>query len=409
MYKRSITLKFNKFHEFKCIGDKCEDNCCHGWRVTIDKKTYKAYKNVKDKQVSKYISSNIVLNNDPTTKFDYSFIRNNQDGKCPFLNEQGLCYIHGNLGEKYLSNTCSTYPRFYNLVGDIMEHSLYVSCPEVVRILLFDDKKVEFLQQEEKFNMELGVNVVFNQVEDYKDLNNYFWPIRIFTIETIQNRDYELWQRLIILGLAYDKINQSIKNNREQEIEQIVNSYREKIYNLSFKDSFSKIPSNEDVQLRLAKAIMEVKTLISSYSPVFNDLHNKLLEGIDFNENDIYNIEKYKMGLKGFSEYIKEKSYVFENYLVYHVFSNAFDINEKDLFEAYCVWILHYSILKLYLSGLYAHYGYINDEIVTNLVYSFTREIDHNGAFIKSIVDILKNGGKESYLTMAYMAILIKN
>ena len=31
------------YQDFQCIGDKCEDNCCHGWTISIDKKTYRNY------------------------------------------------------------------------------------------------------------------------------------------------------------------------------------------------------------------------------------------------------------------------------------------------------------------------------------------------------------------------------
>ena len=31
------------FEEFKCIGGKCEDSCCIGWNIDIDKITFKKY------------------------------------------------------------------------------------------------------------------------------------------------------------------------------------------------------------------------------------------------------------------------------------------------------------------------------------------------------------------------------
>lgn len=31
-------LSIDYYKAFKCIGNKCEDNCCKGWKITIDKK-----------------------------------------------------------------------------------------------------------------------------------------------------------------------------------------------------------------------------------------------------------------------------------------------------------------------------------------------------------------------------------
>ena len=35
------------YKEFECIADKCEDTCCAGWQIVIDKETLKKYIKVK--------------------------------------------------------------------------------------------------------------------------------------------------------------------------------------------------------------------------------------------------------------------------------------------------------------------------------------------------------------------------
>ena len=37
------------YKEFTCIADKCEDTCCAGWKIVIDKKSLNKYKHVKGK------------------------------------------------------------------------------------------------------------------------------------------------------------------------------------------------------------------------------------------------------------------------------------------------------------------------------------------------------------------------
>ena len=37
--------------EFKCIGGECEDNCCVGWDVDIDKITFKQYSEIDDNEI----------------------------------------------------------------------------------------------------------------------------------------------------------------------------------------------------------------------------------------------------------------------------------------------------------------------------------------------------------------------
>lgn len=35
------------YKEFVCIADQCEDTCCTGWQIVIDKKSLKKYRRVK--------------------------------------------------------------------------------------------------------------------------------------------------------------------------------------------------------------------------------------------------------------------------------------------------------------------------------------------------------------------------
>ena len=31
------------YEDFECIADKCEDTCCAGWQIVIDRETLKKY------------------------------------------------------------------------------------------------------------------------------------------------------------------------------------------------------------------------------------------------------------------------------------------------------------------------------------------------------------------------------
>ena len=42
----------NYMTSFKCIGKDCIDSCCSGWRIDIDKETYKNYINSSEKKIN---------------------------------------------------------------------------------------------------------------------------------------------------------------------------------------------------------------------------------------------------------------------------------------------------------------------------------------------------------------------
>ncbi len=83
-----------------------------------------------------------------TNPSDDNYARIELDGPaCPFLSE-GWCAIQKKLGEEYLSIMCSAYPRVMNIVDDVLQRSLDLSCPEAARIVLLDPNPMQFDEEE---------------------------------------------------------------------------------------------------------------------------------------------------------------------------------------------------------------------------------------------------------------------
>ena len=48
--KKRIVLQPEYMKAFSCIGPACEDSCCIGLRVDLDKETYQKYKKINKAQ-----------------------------------------------------------------------------------------------------------------------------------------------------------------------------------------------------------------------------------------------------------------------------------------------------------------------------------------------------------------------
>ena len=66
------------------------------------------------------------------------------NGRCPFLEDSGLCRLISELGDNYTSLICQRHPRFYHRVGDRCECGIGLSCEEACRIVLSSDGYSEF-------------------------------------------------------------------------------------------------------------------------------------------------------------------------------------------------------------------------------------------------------------------------
>lgn len=176
------------YKEFQCIADKCEDTCCAGWQIVIDKKSLNKYRKVRGKFAKRLRSS---------IHWHKGIFKQSEDKRCAFLNEQNLCDMYTALGEKSLCKTCKRYPRHVEEFENVREITLSVSCPEVARILLNKKEPVSFLSFERKGD------------EEYEDFDPFLYSelveAREAMLRILQDRNREIAVRAgLIWGLAHD-------------------------------------------------------------------------------------------------------------------------------------------------------------------------------------------------------------
>lgn len=148
---------------FKCIGSECEDDCCHGWIVYIDKETFKKYKEVDDLNMKKKFEEYLKKNEDGKDIFNYGIMCMNENGRCPMQEDSGLCEIHKKKGADFLSATCYVYPKICNKIAEDKEISGTISCPEIARLVLLNSEKIKFKTVEaEKINSKILNTVIKN-------------------------------------------------------------------------------------------------------------------------------------------------------------------------------------------------------------------------------------------------------
>lgn len=157
---------------FKCIADKCKNNCCIGWEIDIDRHTLDKYLTDSGK-LAKKLQDNIVIKNDSACfKLD-------KNERCPFLTECGLCEIITSYGEDALCDICKEHPRFYNEYQNFYEQGLGLCCEQACCDVLLSDKKF------------------FIDSKDYcKDDELPFFKLRQTVFDILQDREFSLCERI---------------------------------------------------------------------------------------------------------------------------------------------------------------------------------------------------------------------
>ena len=125
------------YDAFHCLAGDCPHTCCAAWEVVIDEETARRYER-EPGPLGERLRAALVRDEEGDLCFALD------GGSCPFLDGEGLCQIHRQLGEAATSVTCREHPRFTEEYGPFREITLAASCPAANRLLLGTSAPLKF-------------------------------------------------------------------------------------------------------------------------------------------------------------------------------------------------------------------------------------------------------------------------
>ena len=307
------------------------------------------------------------------------------------MDEENYCIIYSKIGEEYLSNVCTSFPRIINKIDGYYEMSLDVACNEAARILLLKEEGIKFKESEES----LGKHIISSEIDTKSKKYNkspikYFKEIRDLSIKIIQNRKLNLSERLYILGDFINKLEDEINDNFSN-VAKFIKNYD---INLDKKD-YEKNKLNYLIQIDFFKKMLElldVSKKVDSLS--FKEYTKQVIDGFKFDENA--EISKGSgLYIEAFEDYnenfINNNSYIFENYLVNFMYNNIFPFSEyESIFDGYILLLTRYSFIRFYLVGIYLQNKEESKESIVDFIQAFSKTIEHHKSYLIDSLEYIK-------------------
>ena len=410
-------LQPKSYHAFRCVGAECEDTCCIGWNVNVDKNTYQAYQSCQHPALGPRLRELVAINTGGKSEDDHARIALTSEG-CPFL-EDRLCSIHKTLGERYLSNMCATYPRILNVVDDVLERSLDLACPEAARIVLADPSPMEFDREAGASGEPRAALYPLIKTSDRNSgkPHRYFHELRGFIIWLLQYRTEPLWKRVVILGSFCDQLHVSSAGGREQEIPEVVASYRDAVERDLFAQALNQ-PAQCAGHLEMIIELIVARITSDFTAQRFRDCYREFMQGL------AWTTQSSMTDLGGnyaaaFSEYywpfMSSHEYMLEHYLVSYALRTLFPLGPSEsltelsahrvgrsIREECLMLLIHYGIIQtILIGGAGFHQANFGAEHVIRGIQSFSKVFDHSIAFPTSALNTLKTKRIETCVALA--------
>ncbi len=240
---------------FRCIGSACEDICCQGWNIPIDRATYEKYQNLPASPLSTLISATIPAPPTQTSEetggaWNFAQIRIAPNSYCPLLNSERLCSIHAELGHDMLSYSCATYPRIVHEIGGMKDTALALSCPEAARLVLLSPNLPAS-----------GSRGVREHPDGNADaLPPSFLAIRGSVLDLIRMRSYPLWQRMFLLGLLCRRLDSIARGELNRSVLEFLGAFKRVVATGSLRPAMATLPEDRSAQLQPAQVLNEAQT-----------------------------------------------------------------------------------------------------------------------------------------------------
>jgi lysine-N-methylase len=319
---------------------------------------------------------------------------------------------------------CARYPRVMNIVDDVLERSLDLSCPEAARLVLLDPSPLAFddlegPQKDGRFERLPLLETKENAGKPYQ----FFREIRGFVIALLQHRDYPLWKRLVILGSLCDELHAMAATGRYSQTPEILEAFRDAVQRNLFDEALGHHSAQPVAQLELILELIVGRISSDFTSPRFLACYQEFMQGLQWTaESSMDDIgRRYTAAFEElYTPFLSRHEHMLEHYLVSYVHRTLFPLgaqeSNRELSEHHasdsirdqCLRMtVHYGIIQTVLIGLAGfHKEKLTPAQVIQVIQSFTKAFEHSLTFPKRTLEILAEKGVN---TCAGLAILIRN
>jgi lysine-N-methylase len=394
---------------FRCIGSACEDTCCRGWSVPIDRATYEKYQSVPASALRTLILEHIDENagrlplgaaggNEAASVF--AKIRMTSANQCPLLNEARLCRIQAELGEGLLSHACATYPRIVHAAGSEEEKALTLSCPEAARLVLLTPNLLDPTPPTPSGLV--GVDESTEVGEDGADSQPpYFWPIRQVVLALLQNRAYPLWQRLFLLGVLCRRLDSISRGELHRSIPEFLQDFSATVATGALRTAMETLPVDRAAQLDVVLRLAGLLLHRSNVRPRFVECVQAFTLGIGNGPGATLEslTSQYSQAHDCFYKpFFRRHPYILENYLINTVIRTQFPFGREGMRAGgqpcmdreFALLTAQFALMKGLLIGVAGfHAQSFKAEHVVHTVQAAAKHFEHHPEFLKMAHELL--------------------
>jgi lysine-N-methylase len=418
---------------FRCIGPACEDTCCQGWSVPIDQAAWKKYQTVSPGPLRTLLDESILRNPveaDPVgavpqaSSAPFAKMKMTAANGCPLHNAEGLCRIHAELGEAFLSTACATYPRIVHSFDGHTETALSLSCPEAARVVLLNPQLLaessnsnapQTRKAADSPSIGLGADL---PMEIQNPFFLHFETVRSTAVALVQNRAYPLWQRMFLLGILCRRLDSIGGGEVRRTIPAFLRDFGATVVSRGLHAELETVPADHQRQLDLVLQMAGMLLHRSNVRPRFVACIEAFTAGIGNGPGATLESLTATYGAahdRYFAPFFRKHPHILENYLLNTIFRCQFPFGRDgsrpdstpSLAREFALLTSQFALMKGLLIGVAGFHGErFSAEHVVHTVQAASKHFEHHPEFLTQAHTLLSECQMDG---ARGLAILLRN
>lgn len=395
---------------FRCLGGDCKDTCCRGWGILADEAEVNLVHSeiAKKKELFPQNPEDLFIPNEAANGSRQYLFRLLENGTCAFLNEEHLCSLQINCGAKALPKICKTFPRACISYLDHLEEYLSLGCERVVQLLIEEKQGIKLIETKVKLD---GFSFVrLHQEVDLikRPILNHYYDIKTMGVYILQNPNYSLEQRQLILGIGMGELDRFEKSGDQGGAKRYIDTYMNQVSTKDFSSIVKSFTGNKMMKIWNSlfligfwddEEMKEIKRQVYENLMVTENLDDEKERQLTFS------MRHYQDRKRFFDQFMKERPYLMENIVVnwYLYDQQPFSHQDVGIWDNYLSFTVMVSLYRFLIICL-AEEDW-KEEIFIKQTVKFSRKLIHNTRLIEAISDYYKQNHAGSLADLAIMLL----
>ena len=411
-------LSTDYMEKFHCLGSECEDTCCKRWTVKIDQPHHEALLRLSERHpvLAKIITESVIVLEPGGEGGAYASIEMDDEGFCPFLDDEQLCHIQTAGGFDALGDTCTFYPRVIYQIDDVIEVAGALSCPEVVRGCLSSENRAGLIEVDRAMLPREPGGAVVHRI-DTRNANTYerlFPIIRQHFMQLAFDPMLTSKQKMYLLCYGSQRLSEHYHTECNDDVESIIQNELQRLASKDLKpsliDRFEKFVDEEKLGLITIQSIFLIRSQHyedEPLTPYIRDIINSYI--LELNSDNPFTTEidglhnVYHRRKKAILDVAKSQ---IEHYLSRHLQNcllREWYIRFPDPFGYMLMLTLRHAMLRFLLYSHPSIYRWcledeeheaetlhkVIEELSVEMLFLFSRSIEHDTTFLQNIYSAL--------------------